>query len=74
MRTCVLQPPAPQPQKTLIHLLLSTQVHPAAARVTLCCSLSELAHAQQAGTELGVEAFTEYADALRQDLAQVGLG
>jgi hypothetical protein len=53
---------------------LSTQVHPAAARVTLCCSLSELAHAQQAGTELGVEAFTEYADALRQDLAQVGLG
>jgi hypothetical protein len=42
--------------------------------VTVCCSLSQLAHAQQAGTELGVEAYTEYEEALRQDLAQVGGG
>lgn len=49
------------------------QVHHAAARVTVCSALSELAHAQQAATELGVEAYREYADALRQDLAQVRL-
>jgi hypothetical protein len=48
------------------------QVHASAARVTLCCALSELAHAQQAGTDLGVEAYREYEEALRQDLAQVG--
>jgi hypothetical protein len=50
------------------------QVHTGAARVTLCCALSELAHAQQAGTDLGVEAYREYEEALRQDLAQVGGG
>jgi hypothetical protein len=47
------------------------QVFPSAARVTICCSLSELAHAQQAGVELGVEAYREYEEALQQDLAEV---
>ncbi|GBF89111.1 hypothetical protein Rsub_01828 [Raphidocelis subcapitata] len=46
------------------------QVFPSAARVTICCALSELAHAQQAGVELGVEGYREYAGALQQDLAE----
>ena len=51
-------------------LLRALLAHPGAARLTVCCAVSELAHAQQRGVELGVEAYSEYADILKQDLAQ----
>jgi hypothetical protein len=44
-------------------------VHAAATRVVVYSALSEAAHAAQAASSLGVEAFREYGDALRQDAA-----
>lgn len=51
--------------------LRATQVHPHARRCLLFCAVSELAHAQLDASlsPLGVEAYREYAAALRQDVA-----
>ncbi len=42
-----------------------SQSHPAASRVSLFCSVSEHAHAVAAATDLGVEAYREYAALLQ---------
>lgn len=52
----------------VVHLLM---VHPHVQRCLLFCSVSELAHAQldPAISPLGVEAYSDYVAALRQDVA-----
>lgn len=51
--------------------VLFWQVHPQVQCCLLFCSMSELAHAQldPALSPLGVEAYSDYTAALRQDLA-----
>ncbi|PNH13011.1 hypothetical protein TSOC_000024 [Tetrabaena socialis] len=50
------------------HVLRAVMAHPRVASVTLHCSVSEHAHACQAATDLGVEAYREYAELLQCDV------
>jgi hypothetical protein len=51
-------------------LCVAAQAHPWATSVHLFCSVSEHAHACQASTELGVEAYREYSQHLQQLVRQ----
>jgi hypothetical protein len=57
--------------RTHEHILPALQVHPHVQRCLLFCAVSELAHAQldPAISPLGVEAYSDYVAALRQDVA-----
>ncbi|KAG2500834.1 hypothetical protein HYH03_001596 [Edaphochlamys debaryana] len=50
------------------HVLKAVLAHPHVSHVSVFCSVSEHAHACQAATALGVEAYREYAELLREQV------
>ncbi|KAG2423910.1 hypothetical protein HXX76_014963 [Chlamydomonas incerta] len=51
-----------------LSILGAVLVHPAVTSVAIYCSVSEHAHACQAATDLGVEAYREYSDLLHREV------